>query len=40
MEIKEGIFRLLGKLIKENSVALAIIYTIGHVVIAMNVVYL
>jgi len=39
MEIKEGIFRLLVKLIKENSATLAIIYTLGHVVIAMNVVY-
>ncbi len=39
MEIKEGIFRLLGKLINENSATLAIIYTLGHIVIAMNVVY-
>lgn len=39
MEIKEGIFRLLSKIINENSLTLAILYTLGHIVIAMNVVY-
>ena len=39
MEIKEGIFRLLSKIINENSLTLAIVYTLGHIVIAMNVVY-
>lgn len=39
MEIREGIFRLLSKIINENSLTLAIIYTLGHIVIAINVVY-
>mgnify|MGYP001156885152 FL=1 len=39
MEIREGIFRLLKKIINENSLTLAVIYTLGHVIIAMNVVY-
>ena len=39
MEIKEGIFRLLSKIINENSLTLAIVYTLGHIVIAINVVY-
>ena len=39
MEIREGIFRLLKKIINENSLTLAVVYTLGHVVIAMNVVY-
>lgn len=39
MEIREGIFRLLKKIINENSFTLAVIYTLGHIVIAMNVVY-
>ena len=39
MEIREGIFRLLSKIINDNSLTLAIVYTLGHVVIAMNVVY-
>ena len=39
MEIREGIFRLLKKIINENSLTLAVIYTLGHIVIAMNVVY-
>lgn len=39
MEIKEGIFRLLSKIINENSLTLAIVYTLGHIVIAVNVVY-
>ncbi|MAE56071.1 MAG: hypothetical protein CMK23_08745 [Porticoccaceae bacterium] len=32
-------FRLLKKIINENSLTLAVIYTLGHVIIAMNVVY-
>ena len=39
MEIREGIFRLLKKIINENSLTLAVVYTLGHIVIAMNVVY-
>ena len=39
MEIKEGIFKLLEKIKKDNSVGLAVVYTIGHIIIAMNVVY-
>ena len=38
MEIREGIFRLLKKIINENSLTLAVIYTLGHVIIAMTVV--
>ncbi len=34
-EFKQGIFNLLKKLIGGSSVGLAIIYTIGHIVIAM-----
>lgn len=39
MEIKEGIFKLLEKIIRNNSVGLAVVYTIGHIIIAMNIVY-
>ena len=38
-EFQIGIFeKLLKKLLKGNSVVLALIYTLGHVVIAMTVV--
>ena len=37
-EFEIGIFELLKRLLKGNSVALAVIYTLGHVVIAMTVV--
>ena len=35
IEIKEGIFKLLKKLIKGSSLTLAVVYTLGHIVIAM-----
>jgi len=34
-EFKHGIFNLLKKIIGGSSVMLAVIYTIGHIVIAM-----
>ena len=34
-EFKEGIFNLLKRLIGGSSLTLAIIYTLGHIVIAM-----
>lgn len=34
-EFKEGIFNIVNKFIHGNSAALAIIYTIGHIFIAM-----
>lgn len=37
-EFQIGIFELLKRLLKGNSVVLAVIYTLGHVVIAMTVV--
>jgi len=39
-EFQIGIFELLKRLLKGNSVVLALIYTIGHIVIAMTVVSL
>ena len=33
-ELTKGIFKILKKLIGESSIALAIIYTIGHIFIA------
>jgi uncharacterized membrane protein len=38
-EFETGIFILLKNLLKSNSAILAIIYTLGHVIIAVNVVY-
>jgi uncharacterized membrane protein len=35
-EFKVGIFNLLKKLIGHSSVARAVIYTIGHIIIAMT----
>lgn len=35
VEFRYGIFNLLKKLIGGNSVTLAVVYTIGHIVIAM-----
>ena len=35
-EFKDGAFRLIKKLISGSSVTLAIIYTIGHIFIAMT----
>jgi len=37
-EFENGIFRFLKRIVKESSLTLAIIYTIGHVLIAMTVV--
>jgi len=37
-EFEIGIFELLKRLLKGNSIVLAVIYTLGHVVIAMTVV--
>lgn len=34
-EIKNGIFNLVAKFIDSNSAGLAVIYTIGHIIIAM-----
>jgi len=34
-EFKEGIFNLLKRLIGGSSLTLAIVYTLGHIVIAM-----
>lgn len=39
-EFETGIFEVLKKLLKGNSAVLAIIYTLGHIVIAMTVVSL
>lgn len=39
-EFQIGIFELLKRLLKGNSVVLALIYTLGHIVIAMTVVSL
>jgi len=39
-EFQIGIFELLKRLLKGNSVVLALVYTLGHVVIAMTVVSL
>ena len=37
-EFTEGIFELLKRLIRGSSIMLAVIYTLGHIVIAMTVV--
>ena len=39
-EFTEGIFELLKRLIRGSSIILAVIYTLGHIVIAMTVVTL
>tara|TARA_Y100001949_G_scaffold106171_1_gene89660 strand:+ start:375 stop:611 length:237 start_codon:yes stop_codon:yes gene_type:complete len=39
-EFTEGIFELLKRLIRGSSIMLAVIYTLGHIVIAMTVVTL
>lgn len=39
-EFQIGIFELLKRLLKGNSVVLALIYTLGHIAIAMTVVSL
>jgi|TARA_B110000977_G_C11061329_1_gene486087 uncharacterized membrane protein len=37
-EFETGIFEVLKKMMKGNSIMLAVIYTLGHIVIAMTVV--
>ena len=37
-EFDQGIYNALKSLIKGSSVALAVIYTLGHIIIAMTVV--
>tara|TARA_B100001093_G_scaffold375453_1_gene360508 strand:+ start:167 stop:403 length:237 start_codon:yes stop_codon:yes gene_type:complete len=37
-EFETGIFEVIKKLLKGNSAVLAVIYTLGHVIIAMTVV--
>ena len=39
-EFTEGIFNLLKRLMRGSSIMLAVIYTLGHIVIAMTVVTL
>lgn len=40
VEFRIGIFELLKKIISGSSVTLAVIYTLGHILIAMTVVSL
>jgi len=35
-EFRYGIFKLLAKILGGNSVMLAVVYTVGHIVIAMT----
>ena len=37
-EFETGIFEVLKKMMKGNSLVLAVIYTLGHILIAMTVV--
>jgi len=36
IEFREGIFRVVKKIIGDSSITLAFIYTIGHIIIAMT----
>ena len=38
-EFQTGIFEVIRNMLKHSSLTLALIYTIGHIIIAMNVVY-
>jgi uncharacterized membrane protein len=38
-EFETGIFIVLKNLLKGNSATLALLYTLGHIIIAINVVY-
>ena len=40
VELRVGIYNLLKRIIGDSSVVLAVIYTIGHIVIAMTCNYL
>ena len=39
VELREGIFRLLQRLIGGSSLTLAIVYTVGHIIVAAIVAY-
>jgi len=36
VELRVGIFRLLQRIVGDSSIALAVVYTLGHIVIAMT----
>ena len=38
-EFQTGIFEVIKNMLRNSSLTLALIYTIGHIIIAMNVVY-
>ena len=38
-EFQTGIFEVIRNMLKHSSLTLALIYTFGHIIIAMNVVY-
>ena len=38
-EFQTGIFEVIKNMLKHSSLTLALIYTFGHIIIAMNVVY-
>ncbi len=40
VELREGIFRLLQRLIGGSSLTLAIVYTVGHIIVAAIVAYI
>ena len=40
VELREGIFRLLQRLIGGSSLTLAIVYTVGHIIVAGIVAYI
>jgi|TARA_R110002126_G_scaffold213984_2_gene360370 uncharacterized membrane protein len=35
IELKEGMFRVVKRIIGQSSIGLAVIYTLGHIIIAM-----
>ena len=39
VELREGIFRLLQRLVGGSSLTLAIVYTVGHIIVAAAVAY-
>lgn len=40
VELREGIFRLLQRLVGGSSLTLAIVYTVGHILVAAAVAYI
>ena len=40
VELREGIFRLLQRLVGGSSLTLAIVYTVGHIIVAAVVAYI